>query len=129
MVVIYFFKCSRTSMIKCSRAFNLRYIFLTIMFSSFRLRNEASVCVYVTHMVSSDAKISEVNLSAFIYRLFHEDFSSIIGATTCNKGMIQNNKRLVIRKGHVQQSSLVRLKSMERALVVFYTAPDPFLHE
>ena len=27
-------------------------------------------------------KISEVNLSAFVYRLFHEDFSSIIGITT-----------------------------------------------
>ena len=27
-----------------------------------------------------NTKISEINLSAFIYRLFHEDFSSIIGA-------------------------------------------------
>ena len=27
-------------------------------------------------------KISEVNLSTFIYRLFHEDFSSIIGTNT-----------------------------------------------
>ena len=27
-------------------------------------------------------KISEVNLSAFIYKAFHEDFSSIIGINT-----------------------------------------------
>ena len=28
-------------------------------------------------------KISEVNFSAFLYKLFLEDFSSIIGTNTC----------------------------------------------
>ena len=32
------------------------------------------------YCVSFDTKISEVNLSAFNYRLFHEDFSSIVAA-------------------------------------------------
>ena len=32
--------------------------------------------------VANDTKTSEVSLSAFIYRLFHEDFSSIVGMNT-----------------------------------------------
>ena len=32
------------------------------------------------HRYSNFTKIIEVNLSAFAYRLFHEDFSSILGA-------------------------------------------------
>ena len=36
-------------------------------------------CDFILNIYNSCTKIPEVNLSAFIYRLFHEDFSSIIG--------------------------------------------------
>ena len=36
-------------------------------------------------------KISEINLSAFIYRLFHEDFSSIVGINTVLIVTIEEN--------------------------------------
>ena len=38
----------------------------------------AEICLYVCHLVAT--KMSEVHLSASIYRVFHDDFSSIVGA-------------------------------------------------
>ena len=40
----------------------------------------ASDLIFAIYLLTKYTKILEVNLFAFAYRLFHEDFSSIIGA-------------------------------------------------
>ena len=35
-------------------------------------------CIKLDHLCYNNAKLSEVNLSAFIYRLFHKYFFSIV---------------------------------------------------
>ena len=42
--------------------------------------------VLVSYILLYYTNISEVNLSAFIYRLFQEDFSSIVGINTVQWG-------------------------------------------
>ena len=39
-------------------------------------------CIFVVNKSRLYTKISEVNISAFIYRLCHEDFSLIVGTNS-----------------------------------------------
>ena len=41
----------------------------------------SSICSHLS--LRSVTEITEVNLSAFAYRLFHEDFSSFVGTFIC----------------------------------------------
>ena len=46
------------------------------MFHKYLYLQNIQLCKFLLHM-QIYTEITEVNLSAFVYRLFHEDFSSI----------------------------------------------------
>ena len=53
------------------------------------------------HTYSAGCTISEVNLSAFIYRLFHEDFSSIVGANTVHEALSTEHSTMCDSRAHL----------------------------
>ena len=60
----------------------------TTKWHSFRSYTESIQVIHIhAHQgsyITNDTKISEVNISVFIYKLFHEDFSSVVGTHTAD---------------------------------------------
>ena len=69
-------------------------------------------------------KVSGVNLSAFIYRLFHEDLFSIIGTNTVGCSYMKHeNYEACGEKGMEMQVTDIRGTILSRA-VFRYCCPD-----
>ena len=62
------------------------------------LSGELYVHFCVLYIQLHTTTITEVNLTAFIYRLFHEDFSSILGINFILRNLFRGLKKIFIKQ-------------------------------
>ena len=75
-------------------------------------------------MTTSQLHLHEVNLSAFIYRLFHEHLSSIIGIHTAGYFQPEVNLSAFIYKlFHEDLSSITRTNTVGRSQSIWFLLP------